>query len=82
MSAYDPEELYQESTPDDIRKWLEACEENVEVGVTRGGTGFSERERDFLDSVRTQFDERVAQGRNKPLTGKQLAWLRSLYDKT
>lgn len=80
--SYDPDELYEDTTVQDIQKWLEGCESNVEVGVTRGGTGFSEKERDFLESVRDQFDERVKAGRNKPLSGKQLAWLRSLYDKT
>lgn len=80
--SYDPEELYQQTTVADITKWLEACEENLEVGLHRGGTSFSEKEREFIESVREQFTERVAAGRTRPLSGKQLKWLRAIYDKT
>lgn len=82
MDTYDPEELYQNTTVADMQRWLEAIEENLEVGLHRGGTSFSEKEREFVESVREQFDERVKQGRSRPLSGKQLKWLRSIYDKT
>lgn len=79
---YDADDLYANTDIADMRKWLEAVESAREVPLHRGGTSFNERELEFIESVRTQFDERVKQGRHRPLSGKQLAWLRSLYDKT
>lgn len=78
--AYDPEELYQETDRASIEKWLESVEENVAVGTARGGAAFSDREKEFILSVREQVDAR--KDRQKPLSGKQLAWLRSLYDRS
>jgi hypothetical protein len=77
---YDPDDLYESTEPATIQKWLEACEEAAEVPLHRGGTAFSVKEREFIESLREQFDER--QTRRRPLSGKQLVWLRSLYDRT
>ena len=79
---YDTEELYEETDIPTMTKWLEGCESGAEVALHRGGTDFSERERDFITSIREQLDENVKAGRKRPLTGKQLAWLRQLYDRT
>lgn len=77
---HDPEELYQETDRDTMVSWLEAVEENIAVGESRGGARFSDREKEFIESVREQLDARASARR--PLSGKQLAWLRSLYDRS
>lgn len=82
MTDYDSEELYEETEPDTILKWLEGCESAAEVALHRGGTDFNEWERSFIVSIREQYDERTEQGRRKPLSGKQLVTLRRLYDRT
>jgi hypothetical protein len=78
--AYDPEELYEETDRDTIEKWLSAVEENISVGAARGGASFSDREKEFIESIREQFDSRKSA--RKPLSGKQLAWLATLYDRS
>jgi hypothetical protein len=82
MTDYDSEELYEETEPDTMLKWLEGCESAAEVALHRGGTDFTEWERNFITSIREQYDEKVEEGRRKPLSGKQLVTLRRLYDRT
>lgn len=74
------EELYQETDRASIEKWLEAVEENIAVGEARGGARFSDREKEFIESAREQLDGRASA--SKPLSGKQLAWLRAIYDRS
>jgi hypothetical protein len=81
MGRYDPEELYEETTIEEMGEWLRVVEENLEAGLLRGGVSFNDREHEFIESVREQYDARVSEGRKKPLSGKQLAWLRDLYDR-
>ena len=73
------ETLYHETDPDTIEKWLEAIETNIEC-EGRGGTSYSDKEKEFIEDMRSLFEER--RGRSKPLTGKQLRWLKSLYDQS
>lgn len=80
-SDYDAEDLYETTSLADLIQWLEDCETNAEVPVSRGGTAFSEWEREFLASIREQFDLRVERGSRKPLTGKQLVVLKRMWDK-
>ena len=75
----DPEELYQAQTREQVEEWLEAVEANVE-NEGRGGTVYGDKEKQFVEDMRSNFCERS--GTNKPLTGKQLRWLKSLYDKS
>lgn len=77
---FDPDELYEDTDRDTIARWIEAIEENVEVGPARGGTRYSEREVQFVESVRARFDAR--EDDEHPLSGKQLVWLRSLYERS
>jgi hypothetical protein len=77
---YDPEELYQNTEPDTMERWLTDCEEVTGIDKSRGGPGFSSWEKEFLESVREQFDER-SDRTNKPLTGKQLVVLHKLWDR-
>jgi len=71
------EALYQETEPEVIEKWLESVESNIEC-KGRGGTEYSDKEVEFIEDMRSQFENR--RGRARPMTGKQLRWLKSLYD--
>jgi hypothetical protein len=73
------ETLYQETEPETIEKWLEAVETNIEC-KGHGGTEYSDKEVEFIEDMRSLFEER--RGRARPLTGKQLRWLKSLYDRS
>lgn len=73
------ETLYQETDPDTIEKWLEAVESNIECRH-HGGTSYSDKEVEFIEDMRSHFEDR--RGRSKPMTGKQLSWLKSLYDRS
>lgn len=75
----DAEELYQSQDRETVEKWLEAVEANIE-NAERGGTKYDSKARDFVESARSQFEERSKS--SKPLTGKQLKWLKALYDKS
>jgi hypothetical protein len=77
---YDAEELYQNTDSDSMERWLDDCEEVVDIDLSRGGPGFSSWEKEFLSSLREQFDERSSRTK-KPLTGKQLVILRKLWDR-
>lgn len=77
----DPETLYQETSLEDMKKWIEDCETNAEVPLHRGGTAFTDWQREFLESVREQFDTRTAAGSKKPLSGKQLVKLKEMWDR-
>lgn len=70
---YDPQDLYRNSSIPDIQEWLEACEDQMDE--------LSEKDQEFVDSVRQQFDAQVKRDYERPLTGKQLVVLRSIYDK-
>lgn len=73
------EALYQETEPETIEKWLESIETNIEC-KGRGGTEYSDKEAEFVEDMRSQFENR--RGRARPMTGKQLRWLKSLYDRS
>ncbi len=79
MSDEDAETLYQETDRETIEMWLESVEENIEL-EDRGGTKYRDNEKEFVEDMRSRFEER--HGRAKPLTGKQLRWLKSLYDRS
>ncbi len=70
---YEPQDLYHRTSVEDIQEWLEACEDRVD--------DLSEKDQEQMDSVRQLFDAKVKQDNERPLTGKQLVWLRSLFDK-
>lgn len=77
----DADTLYEETSVEQMGRWIEDCEENAEVPLHRGGTSFTEWERDFLNSIREQYDARVAENRKKPLSGKQLVVLKRIWDR-
>lgn len=54
---------------------LTDCENVANIPKERGGPGFNEWEKEFLESLREQFD------RNGSLTDKQLEKLEELWDK-
>ena len=73
------EHLYHNQTRDEIETWLEAVEANIE-NEGRGGTDYSDKEKQFVEDMRSRFHERGDWV--KPLTGKQLRWLKALYDRS
>lgn len=77
---YDPEDLYRDTGPDEMEKWLDACEEVKSIPRDRGGPGFGQWELEFIESIREQFDDRASKSKS-PLSGKQLVKLRQLYDR-
>jgi hypothetical protein len=81
VEEYDADELYEDTEPDTIKEWLEACEGASTVTKSNGGPGYSKWEQDFLESIREQFDEK-RNDRKHPLSGKQLVKLHQLYDRT
>lgn len=70
---YEPHLLFRSTDVSDIQEWLEACEDVLD--------DFSEKDQEFLDSCRQQFDAKVKQDIEQPLSGKQLVVLRTLFDK-
>lgn len=77
---YDAEELYQDTESSTMERWLDDCEEVVNIDGSHGGPGFTDWEKEFLGSLREQFDERAGRTK-KPLTGKQLVVLHKLWDR-
>lgn len=77
---FDPDELYEETDRDTLARWIEAVEENIEIGPARGGTRYTDREMKFVTSIRTRLDADTEE--EKPLSGKQLVWLRTLYERS
>ena len=74
----DAEALYQEQSRETVEGWLESVESNVEM-EGRGGTGYSDKEKEFIEDMRAKLVERSG---DRPLTGRQLKWLKSLYDRS
>lgn len=58
-----------------LETWLGDCEEAAQVDPSRGGTPFSDWEREFLESIRQQFDERGS------LSERQAEILKGLWDR-
>lgn len=75
----DAEELYQNQTREEIEEWLECVETNIE-NEGRGGTVYKSNEKEFIEDMRSRFEEKSDW--RKPLTGKQLKWLKALYDRS
>ncbi len=75
----DAEDLYQSQTMKQVEEWLEAVETNVE-NEGSGGTVYRDNEKSFIEDMRSLVCERSTY--TKPLTGKQLRWLKQLYDKS
>jgi hypothetical protein len=71
--------LYQNQSRTEIDEWLEAIESNIE-NERSGGTLYRDNEKQFVEDMRGRFCEKADWA--KPLTGKQLKWLKSLYDKS
>lgn len=71
--------LYYGTTRKDIEDWLEAVETNLEH-AGRGGTHYSDKEREFVEDMRSNFESRS--GSARPLSGNQLKWLQALYDRS
>lgn len=59
----------------DVEEMLDICEEQADVPKHNGGAGFNQWEREFLESIREQFDSRCR------LSSAQVAVLRRLYDR-
>jgi hypothetical protein len=78
-SGDEAEELYQDQTMKQVEEWLEAVETNVE-NEGSGGTVYRDNEKMFIEDMRSRVCERSTY--TKPLTGKQLRWLKQLYDKS
>lgn len=72
-SHHDPEELYEETTIEEMQEWIEYVESC--------SADLNDWESEFMDNIREQFDERTGQGRKKPLSGNQLQKLYEIYDK-
>lgn len=68
---YDPDELYGSTDRDDIDKWMMSIRDADE-------DTFTDWENEFIESVEKQLERASS---DKPLSGKQLAVLRRLYDK-
>lgn len=73
--------MSQETDSDHIEEMLDACERAAELddqdsAATPIQCTYTAWERSFLESVREQFDDRGS------LSGRQLAILQELYDKS
>lgn len=77
--TYDPDSLYTTTKVEDVELWLEDCESVVNVEVHSGGPGYTDWEKEFLSSIRDQFDAKV-RATKRPLSGKQLATLKKMWD--
>ncbi len=77
-NAHDPEELYQETTVEEMEDWLESCEENAKAS----NSDLTPWEKTYVVDLRRQFNIKVAQGRKKPLSGNQLQKLFEIYEKS
>jgi hypothetical protein len=75
---YDPDDLFQSTSRSEIERWVEDIETNASVGRRKGGIDLSGAEENFLDNVRNTLDRRNGE---KPLTSKQLVWLKQIFDK-
>lgn len=76
--VYDPEALYQETSRQDVEQWLNDINLNVRVGERGGGIDLTAAEEDFIASVQRTVRKKPGP---RPLTGKQLAWLKQIYDR-
>lgn len=78
----DPEWLEEHVTIDEIEMWLTSLMSNTKARVQGGRYLFSDWEQKFVESVNTQYDRKHAAGfHERPLTGKQLVYLKIMLDK-
>ncbi len=76
---FDPDELYEATSLPEMTEWLERCELTLRTSET---LIFSKWEQTFLTDIRRIFDDNVAHGRKRPLSGRSLQTLKKLWDKT
>jgi hypothetical protein len=60
---------------DEIERPLSDCESALDIPKSRGGPGFNDWEKEFLGSIREQFDDKGW------LTSPQVDKLRQLWDR-
>jgi hypothetical protein len=72
----DADTLYQTTTVAEMRRWL------LDLGEVQRAQNhdLTDWEVEFVESVRGQFNERLARGAQKPLSGKQLVQLKTIWD--
>ena len=73
------DKLYYSTSRKEIESWLTSVETNVEL-EDRGGSQYSDKEKEFIEDMRSAFESRS--GNSRPLSGKQLKWLQALYDRS
>lgn len=67
------DELYRITLRSDVEAWLSAVEEEV------SHTGaYTPKEAEFVEDMRSEFESNRGA---KPLSNKQLKWLKALYDR-
>ena len=79
VPSTDTDKLYYGTPRKEIEQWLTSLESNVEC-EDRGGTPYSDKEKEFIEDMRSTFESRS--DNNRPLSGKQLKWLQALYDRS
>lgn len=75
---YDPDDLYGSVTREEIESMISDIEINAKAGAGNGGISLSAWEGDFMDSIRSQFEDRRGP---RPLSGKQLVCLSKIHDR-
>jgi hypothetical protein len=73
--------LYYGTARADIESWLELVEARIEQHspTGQGCYPYSSREVEFIEDMRSNFESERG---NRPLSGKQLKWLKDLYDRS
>lgn len=75
----DADAHYHSQTRESIEEMLEAVETNIE-NEGSGGEVYRDNEKQFIEDARGRFHEKSEW--IKPLTGKQVAWLKRLYERS
>jgi hypothetical protein len=75
----DADTYYHNQSRDQIEDMLESIETNIEM-EGRGGTEYSDKEKQFIEDMRGRFHEKSDW--SKPLTGAQVRWLTRLYERS
>ena len=72
--------LYYGTSRKDIEAWLEKVEARVEQHrpTGQGYYPYSDKETEFIEDMRSNFESERG---DRPLSGKQLKWLKALYDR-